>query len=546
MADEDPVAGRLPLAADGRVDRVEQLADGHRRRPAQVRALVVAGVGDDQPLGRRHQRVEQHLAILGARVPVADVRVLEHQIVAVAAGLARKFAVVEAEHAHHAVRHRAHRHEGADGEVPGAEVRPRGAAAQPVAEERADVGQLQDRPARRATLARVLDDVVEQPLELAPLPGIALARVGERIRCVCDRSHPVGDRLGITELIDRRAGAVDELGEPPGELDRAAVDVIEWEHAGDEAPVLLAHRDADEKPVEPAAPGVGLEPIELERRSVRGIESPPDPARVDPVLHPRQVVVIESEAVAHGRGRREVEQLRRGRALVGERQQLTDDSQHRVGLAQRTVREPDAQVGEPLWAGAGVVDFVVVSGAAAAGAECCLDQRRERLDVRAHDDHVARLERGVVLEQMKDRVAQHLDLTGASVARVDLDAPVLGVKQRARLGLARWRRTRWPAVVADVALDCSSNVRVPVAGSGSWWSIASPARASTSWSSRESRPHDASSRLAGSVAVRSSTRWMIGPPVASVSSRRRHSAGDGCRTNRWTSRRSEIAASTSR
>jgi hypothetical protein len=69
---------------------VEQLADRHGRAAARVRALVVAGVGDDRAVAGRHQRVEQHLAVLGARVAVADVRVGEHQVVAVARRLARE------------------------------------------------------------------------------------------------------------------------------------------------------------------------------------------------------------------------------------------------------------------------------------------------------------------------------------------------------------------------------------------------------------------------------------------------------------------------
>ena len=61
--------------APSRPDHVQQLADRDRGRARDVRALVVAGVGDDQPVARGQQRVEQQLAVLGARVAVADVRV---------------------------------------------------------------------------------------------------------------------------------------------------------------------------------------------------------------------------------------------------------------------------------------------------------------------------------------------------------------------------------------------------------------------------------------------------------------------------------------
>ena len=75
-----------------------------------------------------------------------------------------------------------------------------------------------------------------------------------------------------------------------------------------------------------------------------------------------------------------------------------------------------------------------------AGAEGRADQRRERLDVRAHHDHVARLERRVLLEQVQDRVAHHLDLARAAVAGVDLHAAVVRGQQRAAVVVAGQRR----------------------------------------------------------------------------------------------------------
>ena len=81
-----------------------------------------------------------------------------------------------------------------------------------------------------------------------------------------------------------------------------------------------------------------------------------------------------------------------------------------------------------------------------------MDQRRERLDVGAHDDDVARLQRRIVGQRVQDRVAQHLDLAAAAVAGVDLDAAVgrrqlgrglVGVDRRlepAEHGLASWSR----------------------------------------------------------------------------------------------------------
>ena len=146
MADHDVVA-----------DEVEQLADRHRRRLGEVGALVVAGVRDEQPVGRRHQRVEQQLPVLGAGVALADVRVVEQQVVAVARRLAREHAVVEPEQADDAVRYRTHRHERADRQVAGAEVRPRRAALQALGEQRPQLAQGQ----RRGGAGGLAHDVVE-------------------------------------------------------------------------------------------------------------------------------------------------------------------------------------------------------------------------------------------------------------------------------------------------------------------------------------------------------------------------------------------------
>ena len=141
---------------------------------AGVGALVVAGVGDDQPVGRGEQRVEQQLAVLAARVAVADVRVVEHQVVAVARRLAR-----EARRR----RGRAGTRPGAApsasarsvqiGQVAGAEVGPGRAALQALGEQRADLGQRERRRARGRVDRRLVDHVVEQPLQLGALPGVA-------------------------------------------------------------------------------------------------------------------------------------------------------------------------------------------------------------------------------------------------------------------------------------------------------------------------------------------------------------------------------------
>jgi hypothetical protein len=63
------------------------------------------------------------------------------------------------------------------------------------------------------------------------------------------------------------------------------------------------------------------------------------------------------------------------------------------------------------------------------------------------------LERRIVLQEVQDRVADDLDLAGASVARVDLDRPVVGGEREAVVGVAGKRRAGRRSVGADVRLD---------------------------------------------------------------------------------------------
>ena len=86
--------------------------------------LVGAGVGDDQLLGGRADRVEQQLPVLGTDVALAGHRVAGQHVVAVDDAQPREHAVVEADQADHPVRHRPHRHHRAHRQRAGAEVGP--------------------------------------------------------------------------------------------------------------------------------------------------------------------------------------------------------------------------------------------------------------------------------------------------------------------------------------------------------------------------------------------------------------------------------------
>jgi hypothetical protein len=309
---------------------VQQLADRDRGRALDVGALVVAGVGDDQPVLRGQQRVQQELAVLGARVAVADVGIVEQQVVTVTRRLARERPVVEAEQADDPVRDRAHRHQGADRQVAGAEVRARRAPLQALGEQRADLGQRE----LRGVPGRLAHHVGQQPLQLRALPALQRRRRGQRVGRVGQRLGPRAQRLRAVQRVDRGLQPVDELREPPGELDRAAVDVVEREHAAEQPPLVLVHRHADQQPVQPGAPGARAQRGEFERRAVLGVQAPADPALGHPVLEARDVVVVEPEALAHRLAVGEVDHLGRGQPLAGQVQDARDDAEDRVRLAQ--------------------------------------------------------------------------------------------------------------------------------------------------------------------------------------------------------------------
>ena len=105
------VADRRPSAVRAVcVQGVQQLTDRHRRRAVRAGARVRAAVDHHQVLLGGHDRVQQQLPVLAARVAIADPGLGGEHVVPVRARSARKDAVVDAEQAHHPVRHRPHRH----------------------------------------------------------------------------------------------------------------------------------------------------------------------------------------------------------------------------------------------------------------------------------------------------------------------------------------------------------------------------------------------------------------------------------------------------
>ena len=240
------------LRSHGGVDDVEQLVQGHGGGPGEVGALVPGRVGDDEVVGGGQEGVEEELAVLGAGVVVADVRVGGDEVVAVALEVAGEDAVVEAEQADHPVGDRPHRDERADRQVAGAEVRPRRAASQAVGEKSAHVGRAQLDGAHPPGGGGLVHEVVEEAAEAAVAARRPARRSPSRRRR-CRRARSPRRRPAVSRRGGRGAvEAVDQLGQPAGQLDVAAVHVVERQGATEEPLALVGHGHAEQSRSRPA------------------------------------------------------------------------------------------------------------------------------------------------------------------------------------------------------------------------------------------------------------------------------------------------------
>ena len=259
----------------------------------------------------------------------------------------------------------------------------------------------------------------------------------------------------------------------------------------------LGHGHAEQDPVQPGPPGVGLEPLELVRGAGAGRRGPIGPrCRTTHLLHPAEIVVVEPEPAPDRLAAGEIEHLG-GRQPGGGQVEQLGRPRRGPGWSGAASGRPAGPAGRGVGPRPGRRRLVVVVDVA--GAEGGVDERRERLDVGAHHDDVAGLEAGVLGEQVQDGVAEDLDLTGPAVAGVDLKAAVAGVEEVPGVRLrptatppeARGRRARRPgsgrAASMAAAQPRAMVVDRPPAGS---------AAASTSCISRASLPPRAEQQVA--------------------------------------------------
>ena len=180
-----------------------------------------------------------------------------------------------------------------------------GRPSQPLGEQRADLGERERRRVRAARPPRATTSSSSRCSSArchASRPAVAVS--ASAAAAIAAAQPPIG--CGRRSASSAALQPVDQLGEPAGEVDRAALDVVERQHAAEQPLLLLGHRRrrAARGPG-PARHVPAASFVELERRAVGGVEPPADARCGDPLLHPREVVVVEAEAAAdRARGRR--------------------------------------------------------------------------------------------------------------------------------------------------------------------------------------------------------------------------------------------------
>ena len=123
------------------------------------------------------------------------------------------------------------------------------------------------------------------------------------------------------ERIDGPLQPVDVLGEPAGQLDAVAADVVERQRRADPRVRVVGQRHASQHPVDAETPSV-VDEVDAERLAVLLVEAPADVGLAHPAGDALEVVVGEAEPRPHRAGLREVEHLAGGDAAAGQAEQL--------------------------------------------------------------------------------------------------------------------------------------------------------------------------------------------------------------------------------
>ena len=415
MADAPGPLG-LVVAGDG-VLFVEELQQLGQRRGGIARLAVAHAFADEadvQRVARRHQRFEEQVAILAARVAVAAARLAEDLVEAGVVAGARELALVHAEQADHTERDRALRHQPAEGhpaEQEGLALRHR--------VERTAQRLAHHAPRQRRVgvglrgLAGEAGGEPAQGVERVLLGVVARVGQEQRVDPFQQPLAPCGQRARAGEGVARLAQFAEQAVELAQRLHRAAGDALQRQDAVEQFALRILARDQ---------PGVHAVEAELPRIRVdrrraglglhRGIQAPRHASTAQPALQRVAAAGVDREAPRHCRHVEEIQHLADREAALGQVQHLRERVHQRVRPRQPHIGQVPGNVQR-------------IAAVLRRLAEYRRQIGRVRADIRRHHHDVAMLQRGIVGQAAQQGVLQHFQFAQAGVAGVHAQAGVV-------------------------------------------------------------------------------------------------------------------------
>ncbi len=140
-----------------------------------------------------------------------------------------------------------------------------------------------------------------------------------------------------------------------------------------------------------------------------GIQPPAHAGALQPEMQGRQIALTQAEASTHRRHVQQVEDLAQGEAAVGQLQQMLQSDQQRLEATLMLVGQAEGDEARIL-----AVELT----------EHRTDVRRIGIDVRHHDDDVARPQAAIAIEARQELIVEDLHLTLRTMGHMETHGPV--------------------------------------------------------------------------------------------------------------------------
>ena len=174
--------------------------------------------------------------------------------------------------------------------------------------------------------------------------------------------------------------------------------------------IALPHRKAQQHAAQAKAPAVGFARVgQANAGALRAVQAPAHASAFDPAVQKRHLGLGNAKALAHRINGQQIQYLADGKAPLRHGQHMLQGHQQRRPATL-------ALVGH----GVGDVARIAARNAAKNG----FDMWRVHIDVRHHDDDVARRQRAVGIHARQQLVVQHLHLTLRAVRSGKADGAV--------------------------------------------------------------------------------------------------------------------------